>query len=66
LIASAYFGATKAHPMHFDHKLDVARVLSARGLSDAKSVYLRLLGSEAMRRHQMLIHSAKVRKYESA
>jgi SAM-dependent methyltransferase len=60
LIVSAYFGATKAHPMHFDHKLDVAGLLASRGLSNAKGISLRLFGSEAMRRHQMLIYHTVV------
>jgi hypothetical protein len=56
LIISAYFGATKAHPMHFDHKLDVEKLLAVRGLSDAKGIYLRLFGSEAIRRRQMFVY----------
>ncbi|MEW6733991.1 MAG: methyltransferase domain-containing protein [Acidobacteriota bacterium] len=56
LIASAYFGATKAHPMHLDHKLDIADFLRTRGLCDAKGVYLRFFGSQAMRRRPMFVY----------
>lgn len=55
IIVSAYFGATQAHPMHFDHKLDVHRYLSERGFVDAKGLYIRLLGSESMRREKMYV-----------
>lgn len=56
LIASAYFGATSSHPMHLDHKLDVAGLLKASGLVDAKTAYLRYFGSEAMRRRPMFVY----------
>lgn len=55
IILSAYFGATEAHPMHFDHKLDVKRYLSERGFVDAKGLYVRLFGSESMRRDKMYV-----------
>lgn len=55
IILSAYFGATQAHPMHFDHKLNVHRYLSERGFVDAKGFYIRLFGSEAMRRDKMYV-----------
>lgn len=56
LIASAYFGATKSHPMHLDHKLDVAKWLSSHRLDDAKSWYFRYFASEAMRRGPMFVY----------
>lgn len=56
LIASIAFGPTKAHPMHFDHKLDVKAWLEKRGFHDAKSWRLKLFGSEAMRRKGVIIY----------
>lgn len=56
LLVSAYFGATKAHPMHLDHNMDVGSYLKSNGLKDAKSLMLKCLGSEAIRRKPMYIY----------
>lgn len=59
LMASCYFGATKSHPMHFDHKLDVATYFAKAGLVDEKSLYYKFFASEAMRRSPMMIYRKK-------
>jgi SAM-dependent methyltransferase len=55
MIVTAYFGATKSHPMHFDHDLDLARHLEARGLRDAKTFAMRHLRSEFLRKPGVLV-----------
>jgi SAM-dependent methyltransferase len=55
MIVTAYFGATKAHPMHFDHQLDLARHLSDCGLVDAKTFAMRRLRSEVLRKRGVLV-----------
>ncbi|MCS6886479.1 MAG: methyltransferase domain-containing protein [Acidobacteriota bacterium] len=55
MILSAYFGATKAHPMHFDHEIDVYGHLLERGFVDAKEIRFKLFCSEAMRRSKMYV-----------
>ncbi|MBX7219137.1 MAG: methyltransferase domain-containing protein [Blastocatellia bacterium] len=59
LIASVAFGATKAHPMHFDHKLNVPTWLEAHGLYDAKDWKIRLFGSESMRKKGVIVYQKK-------
>ncbi len=59
LVASIAFGPTKAHPMHFDHDFDAKTWLRERGFFDAKTVSLRLFGSEAMRRSGVIIYQKK-------
>ena len=50
-----FFGATKAHPMHFDHDLDLGAYLSAHGLIDAKSFRMRYLRSEFLGKRGVLV-----------
>ncbi|MBL8151931.1 MAG: methyltransferase domain-containing protein, partial [Blastocatellia bacterium] len=59
MIVSAYFGATKAHPMHFDHKLDVEKYFLERRFHNAKSFWLKLSASESMRRPQMFVYQKR-------
>jgi SAM-dependent methyltransferase len=55
LIASIAFGPTKAHPMHFDHTLDVPAWLKARGFKDVKGIGLRFLASDAFRKSNVIV-----------
>jgi hypothetical protein len=41
--------------MHFDHDLDLARHLEARGLRDAKTFAMRHLRSEFLRKPGVLV-----------
>jgi SAM-dependent methyltransferase len=54
-VVTAYFGPTKAHPMHMNHDLDLKRYLEAKGLRDAKGFALRYLRSEIMRKPGVLV-----------
>ncbi len=54
-IFTAYFGPTKAHPMHFDHDLDLGAFLEARGLENAKSFAMRHLRSEFLGKRGVLV-----------
>jgi SAM-dependent methyltransferase len=56
IVVTAYFGPTKAHPMHFDHKLDLGAYLRARGLRDAKTFAMRHLRSEFLRKRGVLVY----------
>lgn len=55
MIVTAAFGATKAHPMHFDHDLDLAKYLEAHGLRNAKTFAMRHLRSEFLRKSGVLV-----------
>lgn len=55
MIVTAYFGPTKAHPMHFDHDLNLAEHLSNRGLIDVKSLSLKYLRSEFLGKSGVLV-----------
>ena len=55
MIVTAAFGATKAHPMHFDHDLDLGAYLRSRGLVDAKTFAMRHLRSEFLRKSNVLV-----------
>ncbi len=55
LIASIAFGPTKAHPMHFDHTLDVPAWLKTRGFRNAKGIGLRFLASDAFRKSNVIV-----------
>jgi len=54
-VVTAYFGPTKSHPMHFDHDLDLAKYLRARGLRDIKGIPLQYFKSEIMRKSGVLV-----------
>jgi SAM-dependent methyltransferase len=54
-VVTAYFGPTKAHPMHMNHDLDLKRYLAAKGLRDSKGFALRYLRSEIMRKPGVLV-----------
>jgi SAM-dependent methyltransferase len=54
-VVTAYFGPTKAHPMHFDHDLDLAKYLREKGLRDEKGIALRYFRSEIMRKPGVLV-----------
>ena len=56
MIVTAAFGATKAHPMHFDHDLDLGRFLASRGLVDAKTFRMRHLASEFLGKPNVLVY----------
>jgi SAM-dependent methyltransferase len=56
IVVTAYFGPTKAHPMHFDHRLDLGAYLSERGLRDVKNFALRHLRSEFMGKAGVLVY----------
>lgn len=55
MIVTAAFGATKSHPMHFDHDLDLGRFLASRGLTDAKTFAMRHLRSEFLGKSNVLV-----------
>lgn len=55
MIVTAAFGATKAHPMHFDHDLDLGAYLASRGLVDAKTFAMRRLSSEFLGKSNVLV-----------
>jgi SAM-dependent methyltransferase len=54
-VVTAYFGPTKAHPMHFDHDFDLKAYLETKGLRDVKGFALRHLRSEVMRKPGVLV-----------
>lgn len=59
IIVTAYFGPTKAHPMHFDHELDLGRFLRDRGLRDVKTFAMHWLRSEFLRKRGVLVYEKR-------
>lgn len=55
MIVTAYFGATKSHPMHFDHDIDLGAYLRTSGLRDAKTFAMKYLRSEFLRKGGVLV-----------
>lgn len=55
MIVTAYFGATKSHPMHFDHDIDLGAYLRAAGLVDRKSFAMRYLRSQFLGKRGVLV-----------
>jgi SAM-dependent methyltransferase len=56
MIVTAYFGATKSHPMHFDHDIDLGAYLRAAGLVDRKSFAMKHLRSQFMGKPGVLVY----------
>lgn len=55
MIVTAYFGATKSHPMHFDHDIDLGAYLRAAGLVDRKSFAMKHLRSQFLGKPGVLV-----------
>jgi 2-polyprenyl-3-methyl-5-hydroxy-6-metoxy-1,4-benzoquinol methylase len=55
LVLSAPVGGTESHPMHLEHRVDVAAHLRSRGLEDAKTFGLRWRSSEYMRKKSVFV-----------
>jgi SAM-dependent methyltransferase len=55
MIVTAYFGATKSHPMHFDHDIDLGAYLRAAGLIDRKTFAMKHLRSEFLGKRGVLV-----------
>ena len=55
LVLSAPVGGTESHPMHLEHRIDVAAHLRSRGLEDAKTFGLRWRSSEYMRKKSVFV-----------
>lgn len=55
MIVTAYFGATKSHPMHFDHDIDLGAYLRAAGLVDRKSFAMKHLRSQFLGKRGVLV-----------
>lgn len=55
MIVTAAFGATKAHPMHFDHDIDLGAELERRGLTNAKTFAMRHLRSQFLGKPNVLV-----------
>lgn len=55
MIVTAYFGATKSHPMHFDHDIDLSAYLRAAGLVDRKTIAMKYLRSQFLGKRGVLV-----------
>ena len=55
LIVTAAFGPTKAHPMHFDHTIDLAAMFRGLGLTNVKSIGVRATRGEFFRKPNVLV-----------
>lgn len=55
LIVTAAFGPTKAHPMHFDHEIDLAAMFTELGLTNVKSLGMQLTRGEFFRKGNVLV-----------
>jgi SAM-dependent methyltransferase len=55
MIVTAYFGATKSHPMHFDHDIDLGAYLRASGLVDRKTFAMKHLRSQFLGKPGVLV-----------